>query len=191
MGFCPKNTFLQLKHYIQWIYLTLLSTTYVQIYQITYVIFETISHFSQHNSSVSFQLKHYILSTNQPIKVQIFRLSTVPVKVHRIPHVIFQIKSQFVFKVWIFFQCHVRSFFCTFQAETLSAFGKSCTSKCKFPDLPLLTLKLTKFSSNFASLFSVMRHNSSLLFHLNVCMLWTNGSNQSVNFQTFNCSQEN
>ena len=28
MGFCPKNTFLQLKH-IQWIYLTLLSTTSV------------------------------------------------------------------------------------------------------------------------------------------------------------------
>ena len=28
MGFCPKNTFLQLKH-IQWIYLTLLSTTCV------------------------------------------------------------------------------------------------------------------------------------------------------------------
>ena len=27
MGFCPKNTFLQLKHYIQRIYLTLLSTT--------------------------------------------------------------------------------------------------------------------------------------------------------------------
>ena len=42
MGFCPKNTFLQLKHYIQRIYLTLLSTTCVKIHQITYVIFETI-----------------------------------------------------------------------------------------------------------------------------------------------------
>ena len=49
-----KNTFLQLKYYIQRIYLTLLSTTCVKIHQITYVIFETISHFSQHNSSVSF-----------------------------------------------------------------------------------------------------------------------------------------
>ena len=95
MGFCPKNTFLQLKHYIQWIYLTLLSTTYVQIYQITYVIFETISHFSQHNSSVSFQCKFSDFSTAQ-------------VKVHQIPHVIFQIKSQFFFKVQIFFQCHER-----------------------------------------------------------------------------------
>ena len=38
--FCPTNTFLQLKHYIQRIYLTSL------------VIFKTISHFSRHNSSV-------------------------------------------------------------------------------------------------------------------------------------------
>ena len=52
MPFCPKNAFLQLKHYIQRIYLTLLSTTCVKIHQITYVIFETISHFSRHNSSL-------------------------------------------------------------------------------------------------------------------------------------------
>ena len=48
---CAKNTFLQLKH-IQRIYLTLLSTTCVKIHQITYVIFETISHFSWHNSCI-------------------------------------------------------------------------------------------------------------------------------------------
>ena len=69
MGFCPKNTFLQLKP-IQTIYLTLLSTTCVKIHQITDVIFETTSHFSQHNPSVSFLLKHNILSRKEPIKVQ-------------------------------------------------------------------------------------------------------------------------
>ena len=53
-AFVQKNTLLQLKHNIQWIYLTLLWTNCVQIHQITYAIFETISHFSQHNSSVSF-----------------------------------------------------------------------------------------------------------------------------------------
>ena len=42
------------KHYIQSIYLILLSTTCVKIYQMTYVIFETISHFSGHNSTVFF-----------------------------------------------------------------------------------------------------------------------------------------
>ena len=40
--FCPKNTFLQLQHYLPKIYLTLLSTICVKIYQISYVIFETI-----------------------------------------------------------------------------------------------------------------------------------------------------
>ena len=134
--------------------------------------------------------------------MQIFRLSTTQVKVHQIPHVIFQIKTQFFFKVWISIQYHERSFLCTFQAETLCAIGRSSTSNCKFPDLPLLALKFTKFlmsfleprvsfSLNFASLFSVMRHNSSVHFHLNICMLWTNGSNQSANFQAFNCSREN
>ena len=38
--FCPKNTFLQLRH-IQSIYLTLFSTTCAKIRQMTYVIFET------------------------------------------------------------------------------------------------------------------------------------------------------
>ena len=48
MGYsCLKTTFLQLNHYIQKIYLTLLSTTCVKIHQIPYVTFETISHFSR------------------------------------------------------------------------------------------------------------------------------------------------
>ena len=38
--FCPKNTFLQLRH-IQRIYLTLFSTTCAKIRQMTYVIFDT------------------------------------------------------------------------------------------------------------------------------------------------------
>ena len=40
--FCPKNTSLQLEHYIPKIYLTLLSITCVKIHQITYVISEII-----------------------------------------------------------------------------------------------------------------------------------------------------
>ena len=150
MGYiCPKNTFLQLKHYIQRIYLTLLSTTCVKIHQIPYVIFETISHFSRHNSSVFFSSNITYFLQKQPIKVQIFRLSTAQVKVHQIPHIIFRTKSQFFFNVWISFQCHERSFFCTFLAETLYAIDKSSTSKCKFSDLPLLELTFTKFLMSF------------------------------------------
>ena len=43
---CLKSTFLQLKHYIRRICLTLLSTA-VKIHPIPYVIFEIISHFSR------------------------------------------------------------------------------------------------------------------------------------------------
>ena len=46
------------------------------------------------------------------------------------------------------------------------------------------------FSSNFASLFSVMRDSSSVLFHLKVYMLWTKGAHQNRIFQTFECSNE-
>ena len=78
--------------------------------------------------------------------------------------------------------------FCTFLAETLNAIQKSSTSKCRFPDLSLLSLKFTKlvmsflksraFSSNFASLSSVMRDNSSVLFHLKLYKPWTKGIHQ-------------
>ena len=39
------------------------------------------------------------------------------------------------------------------------------------------------FSSNFTSLFSVMRDNSSVIFHLKLYLFWTKGANQSANFQ--------
>ena len=95
-----KTTFLQIKHYIQRIYLILLSITCVKIRQITYAISETISHFSQHNSSVSFYLKHYILSIQDFPQLRL--------KFTKFLMSVCQIKSQLVFKVWIFFQCHER-----------------------------------------------------------------------------------
>ena len=48
------NSFLQLKHYIQRISLTLLSTTCVKVHQIPYVISETVSHFPRYYYSVFF-----------------------------------------------------------------------------------------------------------------------------------------
>ena len=47
-----------------------------------------------------------------------------------------------------------------------------------------------KFSSNFASLFNAMRHNSSVLFHLDLYMLWTKETHQKANVQTFDCSHK-
>ena len=108
MGYiCLKTTFLHLKHYLQ-IYLTLLSTTCVKIHQIPYVIFETISHFSRHNSFILFSSNFTYFWQKYPIKVQIFRFFTARVKIHQISHVIFQTKSEFFFKLWITLQCHER-----------------------------------------------------------------------------------
>ena len=38
------------------------------------------------------------------------------------------------------------------------------------------------FHQNFPSLFSDMRHNSPVLSHLSLSMLWANGTQQSANF---------
>ena len=90
-----------------------------------------------------------------PFKVQIFRLSSSHFKVHHVIHFKnfsfhFSIKRSVFFKVWIFFQCHKRIFFCDFLAETLYAIDISrTTSNCKFSDLQLLALKFTKFLMSF------------------------------------------
>ena len=46
-------------------------------------------------------------------------------------------------------------------------------------------------SSNFALFFIAMTHNSSVNFKVIPFLLWTKGSHQSSNFDTFKCSGEN
>ena len=96
--------------------------------------YETIIHFSGHNSSVLFFCSNitYFLQ-KQHTEVQMLWLATARIKIRKIPHVIFQQKL--------------------------------------------------RFSSNFASLFSVIRHNSSVLFHLNLYMLWRKAVHQSANLE--------
>ena len=71
----------------------------------------------------------------------------------------------------------------------------------KFSDFWVVGWKSTKFimsylrpqfifSLNFASLFSFMRDNSSLLFKLKTYMIRTREGHQSAKFQTFDCSSE-
>ena len=61
-------------------------------------------HFWSHKSFFTTQLLYIFLTQILlSTKVQIFRFSTAQVNVYQIPHVIFQIKSQFFFRVWIFF----------------------------------------------------------------------------------------
>ena len=60
------------------------------------------------NSSVFFQLKPHILWTKIAHRSEIFGLLSGWVKIHQIPHVIFETTSQFFFKLCITLQCHER-----------------------------------------------------------------------------------
>ena len=95
MGYiCAKNTFLQLKHYIQRIYLTLLSTI-VKIHQIPYVIFETISHTTQLVCIFLVQILH-TFDRNIPSKST---FSDFP-----LPELKFRKLCHFSSKKWVFLQ---------------------------------------------------------------------------------------
>ena len=133
-----------------------------------------------------------------PIKVQIFRLSTAQVKIY---HVICQIKSQLFFSFLRSFFSVMKEFFCTFLAETLYAIANFQT--CLYPIANFQTrIKIhqsphvifgtkSKFFLNLASLFSAMGHNSSVHFHLNLCMPWTKEYDLSTDVQTFEFSHKN
>ena len=100
---------------------------------------------------------------------------TACVKIHPIPHDIFQTKNQFLFKVWIALQYHERYIFCTSLAKTLYDIDRRSLSKSKLSDFRLLSWKVTKFlmsffkspvrfSLNIASTFRVMTPSSSCHF---------------------------
>ena len=134
MNFCPKNAFLQLKHYIQR-NLSNIFLNYLCENSPNYLC-----HFWNHTSFFTTQL------------------------------------------------------FCIFIAQTLHTFYKNSPTKCKFSDLPLLALKFTKFlmssleprvsfSSNFASLFSVIWHITPLKFsNWNILCF---GQKEPINVQFF------
>ena len=79
---------------------------------------------------------------------------------------------------------------------------KRIPSKSQFWDFQVLwwtfsifLMSLSKpqvsFSSNFALLFSVVKDNSSVLFKAKRYILCTKGTNQSGNFENFECSGQN
>ena len=135
-----------------------------------------------HHSSVSLRITPlqifssciFYFGQKDPIKVPILRFSSALEKISQIPHVIFQTTSQCFFRFFITVQCHVRYLPCTFLGQTLYTLHKRNHSKQKFWKFRVLRSKFTKFlsylkqqisfSSNFASLFNVMRHKSSILF---------------------------
>ena len=90
-------------------------------------------------------------------------------------------------------------YLCTFLSQTLHTLHKRNQSKWKFWEFPVLRSKFTKFlsffkqqirfSSNFVSLFSVMRRNFSIIFWLKFYILSPKGVYQSTNLVKFHVSR--
>ena len=114
-------------------------------------------------------------------------LSTTCVKIHQRTYVIFEPPAQPLY---------------IFLAQKLHTFCKNSLSKWKFNTCHCLQYKVhpiphvifgSKSQFFFKLCITLQCHetNSAVLFHLNLYVLWTKGSDQSENFQTFNCLHEN
>ena len=90
-----------------------------------------------------------MLGQKEPIKVQIFRLSTACTKINEIPYVIIQATSQFSFKFCITLQCHDTYFLWNFLAETLYALGRKSLSEYNSSDFSVPSWKFTQFLITF------------------------------------------
>ena len=97
-----------------------------------------------HNSSVNFNLMHFILWIKGLHQRPILRLSSALVKIFQIPHAIFQTSSQLYFKFYMILQCHIlvcyilctegtneSEIFDTFECSDQNS-PNSCSLKCNF-----------------------------------------------------------
>ena len=98
--FCPKNTFLQVKHYIQ-----------RKIHHIPYVNFKSISHFSQQNSSVFFSsnITYFRQSSLSKSKCSVF--PPLALKFTKFLMSVFKQKASFSSKFGLLFSVTLRQIF--------------------------------------------------------------------------------
>ena len=95
-----------------------------------------------HPSLVQSNITHlYIFSSNiiffgqwSPINSKFFKCSSSRVKIHQIPHVNFEMTSQFFFKFCIILHCHETQLLCKFWAHTFSTLDQRIPSKSQFWD---------------------------------------------------------
>ena len=121
------------------------------------------------------------------------RLFSARIKICQILHVNFETTSQFLFKFCIILHCHDNSSSVNFKPIHILLWIKgsqqSPKSQVSWWKIAIFLVSFSKpqvsFSLNFASHFSVMKDNS------NVIILCTKGTNQSGNFENFECSGQN
>ena len=160
--FYPKNTFLQLEHFILKIYLTLVSTTCEKIHRITYVIFETIyqSFLSTHFLCISLAQTLHTFYKSSPSTYKFSDFPLLGSKFTKFLMSFFKQNVSFSLKFGSFFSVMKGNFSILFLAETLYAIEKSSTSKCKLSKLLMPFFKpQVNFPINFA-IYTVQCHDS-------------------------------
>ena len=101
------------------------SSAWVKICQIPYINFELTSHFlfkfciilPCNNIKLLYTYLAqtlYVLFKRSPLKCKFLRFSSARVKICQIPHVNFELTSQFLFKFCIILHCHDTNFPCKF-----------------------------------------------------------------------------
>ena len=102
----------------------------------------------------------YTLFKRSPLKSKFLRFSSAQVKTHQVPHVNFELTSQFIFNFCIIMYCHDTQFPCTFQAHTFSTSDKSIPSRSQFGDFQVLWSKFANF------LMSIFGNTSQFFFRI-------------------------
>ena len=144
-----------------------------------------------HNFYEIFYLKHYILLTGRAHHGTNFQTVSVLIKVRPIPYVIFETTTSGFIQT--LHHCLVSSKITPlyFLAQTLCTLDKNSPSNdifdfwvvgWKFTKFLMSYLKLQfSFPLNFATLFSLMRDNSSVLFYLKFYIILTRSPSKCQN----------
>ena len=102
----------------------------------------------------------------------------------QILHVVFESTSQFSFKIFSVIKHNSSS------AQSIIYIGQRRQLNSKFFRFLSARVKIHQIP-HVMSFLIVMTHDSSVNFKLINFLLWTKGSHQSPNFDTFECSGEN
>ena len=132
------------------------------------------------------------------MKILILTFSSVLMKIYQISHVLFQTTSQFFLKFHMtlitplyFFLSNIIYFAQTGPINQSTNFLDFLVLGSKFTKFLSFLKQKISFSSNFAPLFGIMGHNSSILFLAETLYTFSKIAYQSTNLVKFHLSSRN
>ena len=133
----------------------------------------------KNNSSILFFAQTlYTLVKSSLLKCKFLRFSSARVKTRQIPHVNFELTSQFLIKFCIILHCHDTKPSCKFKAHTFSTLDKRIKGKSQFWEFRVLYWKFAKFLMSFSKpLVSFSSNFASRSMSWNIAPLYFFSSN--------------